>query len=273
MESQNLQLQKRRYFQLLIIACFFSLPFFWLGAGKIFGYSATIPAEWQLLLASIVQFIPGFIFYKASFDAIKAKKMTLDLLITLCISAGYGLSLATYLGLSSTSNLYFENTALIIFLVLLGRWIELQYSPNSRALSQKMTNKISSFFIPLILIISLLTFIGWGFYDSWIVGIIHAVEVLIIACPYAMVFAVPLVIIMHEKLSRDVLDNENRVAASKRKINQNLFFALFYNILGIPFAVLGILNPTIVTGAMAMSLISIVANSLMLKDSKAGSQK
>jgi Cu+-exporting ATPase len=53
--------------------------------------------------------------------------------------------------------------------------------------------------------------------------------------------------------------------ATRRKIRQNLFFAFGYNVLGIPLAALGFLNPVIAGAAMAMSSVSVVGNALTLR--------
>jgi P-type Cu+ transporter len=66
----------------------------------------------------------------------------------------------------------------------------------------------------------------------------------------------------------DLLSAADAVRLSRatfRKIKQNLFFAFIYNVLGIPLAAAGLLNPVIAGAAMAMSSVSVVSNSLLLK--------
>jgi Cu+-exporting ATPase len=53
--------------------------------------------------------------------------------------------------------------------------------------------------------------------------------------------------------------------ATLKKIRQNLFFAFIYNLLGIPLAAMGQLNPMVAGAAMAMSSVSVVSSSLLLR--------
>jgi len=63
-------------------------------------------------------------------------------------------------------------------------------------------------------------------------------------------------------LVADTLDISRRTYA---KIRQNLFWAFVYNLVGIPLAALGLLNPMLAGAAMAFSSVSVVANALLLR--------
>jgi Cu+-exporting ATPase len=64
---------------------------------------------------------------------------------------------------------------------------------------------------------------------------------------------------------RDVVASIRLSRATMRKIKQNLFWAFIYNTIGIPVAALGFLNPIIAAAAMALSSLSVIVNSALLK--------
>ncbi len=87
-----------------------------------------LPGWVQLALATPIQFWLGARFYRAGWNAVKAKAGNMDLLVALGTSAAYGLSV--YLMLiadgSAMAHLYFEASGVVITLVLIGKWLEVR---------------------------------------------------------------------------------------------------------------------------------------------------
>jgi P-type Cu+ transporter len=106
--------------------------------GDLFGQHWMLPALWQFLLATPVQFILGARFYKAGWHALKALTGNMDLLVSIGTTAGWALSMWLWLspqwlgGAEHAAHgmpvmephLYFEGSAVVITLVLLGKWLE-----------------------------------------------------------------------------------------------------------------------------------------------------
>ncbi|NAT37779.1 copper-translocating P-type ATPase [Pseudomonas syringae pv. actinidifoliorum] len=85
-----------------------------------------LPAWAQFALATPVQFILGARFYLAAWKAVRAGAGNMDLLVAIGTSAGYGLSVYQWLHAApgTTPHLYFEASAVVIALVLLGKYLE-----------------------------------------------------------------------------------------------------------------------------------------------------
>ncbi|HLL19158.1 MAG TPA: heavy metal translocating P-type ATPase, partial [Rubrivivax sp.] len=93
---------------------------------QLFGVDWMLDGWLQLALATPVQFWLGWRFYRAGYKAVRAGAGNMDLLVALGTSAAYGLSV--YLLLRHADHgmphLYFEASAAVITLVLLGKWLE-----------------------------------------------------------------------------------------------------------------------------------------------------
>ncbi|MDP4075578.1 cation-translocating P-type ATPase [Acidovorax sp. A1169] len=94
--------------------------------GDLFGQDWMLPAWLQFALATPVQFILGARFYKAGWHALKALTGNMDLLVALGTSAGWGLSVWLWATAHAghAPHLYFEASAVVVTLVLLGKWLE-----------------------------------------------------------------------------------------------------------------------------------------------------
>jgi Cu+-exporting ATPase len=278
--------------------------------GMLFGQDWMLPALWQWLLATPVQFYFGARFYKGGWGALKAGTGNMDLLVALGTSAAYGLSVYLWLTFDAqhgAPHLYFESSAAVLTLVILGKFLEqrakrrttdalralenlkptearvkrhdkwqlvaastiksgeiVQVKPGERiavdgevisgnssvdealisgeslplhkssgdnvvggainldgvlelratsvgaastlakiiqlveqaqgakAPVQALVDKISAIFVPVVLLVALITLLGWGFSTgNWAQGILNAVAVLVIACPCALGLATP----------------------------------------------------------------------------------
>lgn len=109
----------------VVLAAALSLPLVVPMVAEWFGAHVMLPAWLQWALATPVQFVFGARFYRAGWKALKAGSGTMDLLVALGTSAAYGLSI--YLALApqdAMAHLYFEASAVVLTLVLLGKWLE-----------------------------------------------------------------------------------------------------------------------------------------------------
>jgi len=297
----------------VIFSALLSLPLMAPMLFELFGIHFMLPGWFQMVLATPVQFGFGARFYRAGWKALKARVGNMDLLVALGTSAAYGLSV--YQLNTQTSelmpHLYFEASAVVISLVLAGKWLEawaknqtasairalqvlqpatarvrrdgidrelaiadvklgdwviirpgerisvdgtiieghshideslitgesvpmpkqpgdkvtggaintdgliivhtdavgsetalsriirlIENAQSAKAPIQHLVDKVSAWFVPGVLTIALITFIGWWFYSGNIeMAIINAVSVLVIACPCALGLATPTALI------------------------------------------------------------------------------
>ena len=290
------------------LAAALSLPLLAPMAAMPFGLDWMLPGWLQLLLATPVQFWLGARFYRAAWGALRAGSGNMDLLVAIGTTSAYGLSLyQLYLHGDHTRHLYFESSAAVITLVLLGKWLEarakrqtvaalhalerlraatavvrrnggdrevplaqvrvgdlvlvrpgervpvdgriveggshldeslltgeslpvargvggmvaggavngegalllettavgaqtmlsqiirlVENAQAAKAPIQRLVDRISAVFVPVVLLISLLTFLGWGlFAGDWQQALLTAVAVQVIACPCALGLATP----------------------------------------------------------------------------------
>jgi len=123
--EQAAQAVRRELFALLAAAVL-TVPLVAQMAAMLFGLSFHLPPWAELALATPVQFILGARFYRAAWNALRAKSGNMDVLVAMGTSAAYFYSvyLLISLGDQATGQLYFEASAVIITLVLLGKYLE-----------------------------------------------------------------------------------------------------------------------------------------------------
>ncbi|MFP6731845.1 MAG: heavy metal translocating P-type ATPase [Alphaproteobacteria bacterium] len=109
----------------VILAGLLTLPLIAQMAASLSGFDFRLAAWMQLALATPVQFGIGARFYVPAWKALRVGSGNMDLLVALGTSAAYGLSVALMIWPQyGDGHLYFEAAAVIITLVMLGRWLE-----------------------------------------------------------------------------------------------------------------------------------------------------
>jgi Cu+-exporting ATPase len=109
----------------VVLAALLSLPLLLPMLLELAGVHWMLDGRLQFVLATPVQFWLGARFYRAGWLAARARTGNMDLLVALGTSAAYGLSVYQLLAGSGTMpHLYFEASAVVITLVLLGKWLE-----------------------------------------------------------------------------------------------------------------------------------------------------
>jgi len=111
---------------LLLAAVLLTLPLALPMFADWLGWHWMLPAWMQFVLATPVQFVIGARFYRAAWNALRAGTGNMDLLVAIGTSAAYGLSIYLWwtADAGQMAHLYFESSATVITLVLLGKFLE-----------------------------------------------------------------------------------------------------------------------------------------------------
>ena len=119
-EKEYASIKRKFILSAILTLPLFSIMFFHMAGIHVFWGKPEI----QFALATIVQFYVGYTFYVGAYKSIKSKAMNMDVLVVMGTSAAYFYSIYNwYIG---HDHFYFESSAMIITLVLLGKMLELR---------------------------------------------------------------------------------------------------------------------------------------------------
>ncbi len=122
----------------LLFAFVFAIPFFVMMGGMMLGYHFDFMhnGTLQLVFATPIQFVAGWRFYKGAFNSLKNKSPSMDLLVALGTTASFVYSV--YMVIIGGNTFYFESSAMIITLVLLGKTLELRAKAKTSEAIEKL---------------------------------------------------------------------------------------------------------------------------------------
>src|SRR5258708_11710366 len=226
-QSKRRQAEITRKRNLLILGSILTVPIVILSMF----FMHAFPGENYLLLAltTPVWAIVGWEFHRGAIKTLRHASANMDTLISVASTAAYPMSVvATFFPQVVGATTFYDTAALIITLIFLGKYLEARakgqtneaikklmglQAQGSKAPIQRLADTISSIFVPTVLVIASLTFIGWAVVghliaspaqvggmaamnNPWIVAIIAAVAVLVVACPCALGLATPTAIMV-----------------------------------------------------------------------------
>nr|WP_199064514.1 heavy metal translocating P-type ATPase [Chromobacterium sp. ASV5] len=116
--------QYRRELFWFAFSAVLTAPFLLEMAAMLFGHHGWLPRGWQLLLATPVQFVAGWRFYRGAWRALRGGGANMDVLVALGTSMAWLLSAAVTVWDIPGLHVYFEASAAVITLVLLGKLLE-----------------------------------------------------------------------------------------------------------------------------------------------------
>lgn len=123
-DEDSLEFKRRR--TMLIFSAVLSAPFALMMLLDMLGYPGLhrlMSWQVQLILAAPVQFVAGYVFYRGAFASLRSGTANMDVLVALGTSTAFFYSLAAALWIPG-AHLYFEVSALLITLILLGKYLE-----------------------------------------------------------------------------------------------------------------------------------------------------
>jgi len=123
-EREKREKEIRNLKTLFILSSILSIPIFILSFPEWFKIAFPYQNIILLILATPVQFLVGYRFYKGAFFALKAKTASMDTLIAVGTSTAYFYSVLVTLTPTFGNYVYFDTSAIIITFVILGRWLE-----------------------------------------------------------------------------------------------------------------------------------------------------
>ncbi len=121
-EEQRIARRNRQELLRLLISILLTLPLAIPMLLMPFGIDLALPPWAQFVLATPIQFWIGWRFYSGAFKSLRGGAGNMDLLVVLGTSAAWGLS--SWVTFSGSGHLYFEASAMVITLVMLGKWME-----------------------------------------------------------------------------------------------------------------------------------------------------